>query len=115
MNAVVSVRIVDGAVLQRERRMGRIVDLAAKLLDIQEMRAFGQHGRASAERKVVYSELATELALLRSGRSMDVSIRALTICQPHAFFIVARPDELPVMPIGETDERRLTPKRVENR
>jgi hypothetical protein len=46
---------------------------------------------------------------------MDVSIRALTICQPHAFFIVARPDELPVMPIGESDERRLTPKRVENR
>jgi hypothetical protein len=39
---------------------------------------------------------------------MDVSLRALTICQPHAFFIVAKPEELP-----QVD--RLTPKRIENR
>jgi hypothetical protein len=40
---------------------------------------------------------------------MDVSIRALTVCQPHAFFIVADEDEAAAVRDG------LTPKRVENR
>jgi hypothetical protein len=66
MNVIASVRIIDSAVLERERRVGRIVDLAGKLLDLREMMAFGQHSLASAEREFVYSELATELALLRS-------------------------------------------------
>lgn len=66
MNGIASVRIIDSATIERERRLSRVVELARKLLDIREGMAWGESTRVMGERDCVYSEIATELALLRS-------------------------------------------------